>query len=86
MSSDVLLAAMMPASRAACSGSPFLTVPARISRRAVADMLTVPRATASRAVTASRPHPPSERGRRARRESGADSVLLSSLTSIPCAR
>ena len=33
----VLLAAMMPASRAACSGSPFFTAPARISRRAAAD-------------------------------------------------
>src|SRR5262245_35396226 len=42
---------MMPASLAACSGSPFFTAPARTNRRAVADMRTVPRATASRSVT-----------------------------------
>src|SRR5687767_13495893 len=46
---------MMPASRAAWRGSPFFTAPVRINRRAVADMLTVPRATASRAVTAFSP-------------------------------
>src|SRR3954470_20974175 len=40
----------MPASRAACSGSPFLTAPERASRRAVADIVIDPRATASRSV------------------------------------
>src|SRR5262245_29189929 len=42
---------MIPASRAVCTGSPFLSAPARTSRRAPADMRTRPRATTSRAVT-----------------------------------
>src|SRR5262245_61932620 len=41
----------MPASRAVCSGSPFLTRPLRTSRRASADIRIDPRAIASRAVT-----------------------------------
>src|ERR1051325_7506135 len=51
MSAEVCLAARMPASRAACSGSPFLTAPRRTSRRATHDMRIDPRAIASRAVT-----------------------------------
>src|SRR5581483_2433422 len=42
---------MMPAMRAACSGSPFFTAPRRIWRRASADIRIDPRATASRVVT-----------------------------------
>src|SRR4051812_13050642 len=41
---------MIPASRAVCSGSPFLFVPERTCRSASADILIWPRATASRAV------------------------------------
>src|SRR5262249_45432971 len=41
----------MPASRAVCSGSPFVTRLRRIWRRASADIRIDPRATASRAVT-----------------------------------
>src|SRR5918993_1511629 len=41
---------MMPASRAACSGSPFFTLPARTSLSALADIEIDPRATASRSV------------------------------------
>src|SRR3954453_17283381 len=41
----------MPASRAVGSGSPFLTVPERISRSAWGDIAIVPRAIASRLVT-----------------------------------
>src|SRR6185503_6416376 len=55
MSAAVCLAAMMPASRAACSGSPFLMAPRRINRRASADIEMLPRATASRLVTALAP-------------------------------
>src|SRR5690242_20551628 len=40
----------MPARRAVCSGSPFFTAPARICRRASADIAIDPRAIASRAV------------------------------------
>src|SRR5688572_30429980 len=50
MSSAVRLAAMMPASLAVCSGSPFLIAPARICRIASRDMVMRPPATASRAV------------------------------------
>src|SRR5690242_1562228 len=42
---------MMPATRAVCSGSPFLTVRARMARRAAAFMRTSQPATASRAVS-----------------------------------
>ena len=52
MRADVCLAAMMPASRAVWSGSPFLIAPARICRSAARDIVIRPRATASRAVTA----------------------------------
>src|SRR5262245_51202543 len=45
----------MPASRAVCSGSPFLTRPARIRRSASRDIVMLPCATASRAVTALAP-------------------------------
>src|SRR5687768_4538232 len=51
ISSLVFFAAMIPASRAACSGSPFLTLPERISLRALPDIAIDPRATASRSVT-----------------------------------
>src|SRR3954454_21991751 len=51
MSDEVCFAARMPASRAVCSGSPFLTAPARINRSASRDIVIVPRATASRLVT-----------------------------------
>src|SRR5687768_2323152 len=51
ISSLVFFAAMIPASRAACSGSPFLTLPERINLRALPDMAIDPRATASRSVT-----------------------------------
>src|SRR5258706_5903436 len=51
MSAEVCFAARMPASRAACSGSPFLTAPARMSRRASRDIAIEPRAIASRSVT-----------------------------------
>src|SRR5688572_4097870 len=51
ISSLVFFAAMIPASRAACSGSPFLTLPERINRRALPDIAIDPRATASRSVT-----------------------------------
>src|SRR6185503_342436 len=50
MSADVCLAAMMPARRAACSGSPFFTRPLRTSFSASRDMRIDPRATASRLV------------------------------------
>src|SRR5262245_651876 len=42
---------MMPARRAAWSGSPFFTRPARIWRRASADIEIDPRAIASRSLT-----------------------------------
>src|SRR5215471_955459 len=51
MSDEVCFAARMPASRAVCSGSPFLTRPDRINRRASADIAIDPRAIASRVVT-----------------------------------
>src|ERR1700722_11161569 len=51
MSADVCFAARMPASRAVCSGSPFLTAPRRMRRNASRDIVIAPRATASRAVT-----------------------------------
>src|SRR5258707_15204610 len=41
----------MPASRAVCSGSPLLTRPLRIARRASGDIVMEPRAIASRRVT-----------------------------------
>src|SRR5688572_20507999 len=47
---DVCLAAMIPASRAVCSGSPLATSPRRISRSAAALMTISPRASASRFV------------------------------------
>src|SRR4051812_2839407 len=50
MSDEVCFAARIPASRAVCSGSPFLTAPERIWRRASADIAIEPRAIASRAV------------------------------------
>src|SRR4051812_5523761 len=50
ISEEVCLAARMPARRAVCSGSPFLTAPVRIKRTASRDMVIVPRATASRLV------------------------------------
>src|SRR4051812_16738384 len=40
----------MPARRAVCSGSPFLTAPARINRSAARDIVIEPRATATRSV------------------------------------
>src|SRR5437868_2727717 len=55
ISDEVRFAARMPASRAACSGSPFFTVPARICRSASRDIEMDPRATASRVVTALSP-------------------------------
>src|SRR5438067_2819475 len=51
MSAEVCLAARMPASRAACSGSPFFTAPRRISRSASRDISIEPRAIALREVT-----------------------------------
>src|SRR6267142_196896 len=51
ISADVCFAARMPASRAACSGSPFFTAPRRINRNTSADIAIDPRAIASRAVT-----------------------------------
>src|SRR3954464_6420531 len=51
MRADVCFAAMMPATRAACSGSPFLTFPLRTICNAVFDMRIDPRAIASRSVT-----------------------------------
>src|SRR5207342_3531763 len=50
MSDEVCFAARMPARRAVCSGSPFLTPPERIKRTASRDIVIVPRATASRLV------------------------------------
>src|SRR6185295_416104 len=50
MSAEVCFAAMMPATRAACSGSPFLTCPLRTIFNAVFDMRIEPRAIASRSV------------------------------------
>src|SRR5262245_60440414 len=52
MSEDVCFAAMTPASRAVCSGSPFLTAPLRTRRNASALIEISPRARASRVVTA----------------------------------
>src|SRR5262245_15049236 len=46
---------MMPARRAAWSGSPFANAPCLISRSAVALIVISPRAVASRAVTALSP-------------------------------
>src|SRR4051812_25549893 len=51
MSAAVCFAAMIPAMRAACSGSPFFTAPARMSRRASRDIEIDPRAIAWRCVT-----------------------------------
>src|SRR5688572_24066746 len=51
MSAGVCLAAMMPASRAVCSGSPLATAPLRINRSAAALIVISPRASASRVVT-----------------------------------
>ena len=49
--SDVRFAAMMPARRAVCSGSPFFTARVRMARLAAAFILTSPVATASRTVS-----------------------------------
>src|SRR3954470_18745363 len=46
---------MMPARRAVCSGSPFLTAPLRISFNAALLIVISPRASASRVVTALSP-------------------------------
>src|SRR5947207_2601521 len=51
MSDAVCLAAMMPATLAACSGSPFFTLPLRTIVSASRDMRIDPRAIASRSVT-----------------------------------
>src|SRR5687767_10953861 len=51
MSADVCLAAMMPARRAVCSGSPLAIPPRRIRRSAAALITISPRASASRLVT-----------------------------------
>src|SRR5262245_64791784 len=51
MGDAVCLAAMMPASRAVCSGSPFATLPVRMSVSAAALIVISPRASASRLVT-----------------------------------
>src|SRR5512145_2251979 len=51
MSAEVCLAAMMPASRAVCSGSPLATAPVRMALSAAAFIVMSPRATASRFVT-----------------------------------
>src|SRR6185503_17735199 len=50
MSEAVCLAAMMPASRAVCSGSPLDTLPERISASAATLMVISPCASASRLV------------------------------------
>ena len=89
MSADVCLAAMMPASRAVWSGSPFLIAPARICRSAARDIVIRPRATASRAVTAlsetstmcTRPRGPTCESAPASRV-----FLLMLLVPSPCAR
>src|SRR5688500_841268 len=51
MRADVCLAAMMPARRAVCSGSPLAIPPRRISRSAAALITISPLASASRLVT-----------------------------------
>src|SRR4030095_4359877 len=51
MSDAVCLAAMIPARRAVCSGSPLATLPVRISERAAALIVISPCASASRLVT-----------------------------------
>src|SRR6185503_1981846 len=51
MSDAVCLAAMIPARRAVCSGSPLATLPLRISERAAALIVISPCANASRLVT-----------------------------------
>src|SRR5262245_54616081 len=51
MSEAVCLAAMMPASRAVCSGSPLATLPDRINASAAALIVISPCARASRLVT-----------------------------------
>src|SRR5688572_4452293 len=50
MSSEVRFAAMIPARRAVCSGSPFLTALSRTARTAAALMRISPVAVASRIV------------------------------------
>src|SRR5262249_48599786 len=70
----------MPASRAVCSGSPFLTAPARIWRRASADIVIDPRAIASRVVTGL--SPPSTLSTRPR-ASTCDSTALSDASDRP---
>src|SRR5688500_175907 len=50
MSVAVCLAAMMPASRAVCNGSPLAMSPRRMRRRASADIVISPAALASRRV------------------------------------
>src|SRR6188472_2395515 len=50
MSDAVCLAAMMPASRAVCSGSPLATLPVRINDSAAALIVISPCASASRLV------------------------------------
>ena len=89
ISVDVRLAAMMPASRAVWSGSPFFTVPARISRSAARRHRDRARAPRLRARS-----PPCRRRRpcgraRARRRATAGrpaSRLPGSLAALPCAR
>src|SRR5262249_16287846 len=51
MRAAVCFAAMIPARRAACSGSPFLIAPCLISRTASRDIVIEPRAIASLIVT-----------------------------------
>src|SRR6478736_2268153 len=51
MISAVRFAAMMPARRATCNGSPFFTARERIARAAAAFIRTSPSATASRTVS-----------------------------------
>src|SRR5262245_45578095 len=55
MSSEVRFAAMIPARRAVCRGSPFFRFPARICRIVAGAIVTRPVAIASRAVTAFAP-------------------------------
>src|SRR5262245_7730118 len=77
MSVAVCFAAMTPARRAVCSGSPFFTAPLRMRRSASALMVISPRARASRAVTAL---PPTSSNRAFPRESTCDSLVATAVS------
>src|SRR6188472_4380553 len=73
MSEAVCLAAIMPASRAVCSGSPLATLPVRISESAAVLIMISPCASASRLVIG---FAPTSTMRALPRSSRCDSLVL----------